>query len=302
MQLLRLRYFQLRRDLGYWALIIAAAAAYVFHEIALISFAHAAALSGAVAMALYSYHLNRKDRGFIDHYLEHPVRQILFNYHLLILPLTLAVAVAGHWQLSVLAHALISLISLLRPWGKTARLLFISRFVPAGQFEWISGIRKNFYTLTVLSALALVLSPVKLFGLAPLLLINSSFISFYAFSEPLLMFNPTHLSPAGFLRSKVNYFTKMLLFTNVPLLAVNAGFNPDSAWFALCFLFAFLLLGACSVYIKYAHYQPNQSQGFHIDQLILFSSVLLPYLLPLAIVLYYTNRKKALANLSHYLQ
>jgi hypothetical protein len=300
MQLLRLRYFQFKRDLGYWVPLIAAAASYISYGVAGLSGNHSLGLTAIVLAAFYGYQFNRNDHAFIQHYLDRPRQQILLNYNLLVLPVSLTLLAERWWPHTLLMHAGVTAISQLQPKIGGQRLLFIRRLVPAEQFEWISGLRKNFYVILGLYALALVLSPVKLFGLVALFLLNSMFLSFYGFCEPLMMLNPNHLNPGEFMDRKVNYSIKMLLLTNGPLVVVNALLHPESAWFGLCFFFAFVLLTACSVYIKYGHYRPNEPQGFHADFLVLFGSILVPWLLPLSIYLYYSNRRKAVANLSTY--
>jgi hypothetical protein len=297
MQLLRLRYYQLKRDLGFWVPVIAIAAFYLYYEVGSRSRQHSIGFSLAAIAALYTYQFNRRDLAFVKHYLERPVLQILINYTLLMLPLSAALTLSGNWDHALLLHALAAIVSLLRPKAGGLQLGFISRLVPAEQFEWISGLRKNFYVILPLLLTAIVLSPVKFFCLVALFLLNTIVLGFYGIYEPRHMLNPRNLEPTEFIDRKVNYSIKMLLLTNGPLLLVNALFYPESAWFSVCFLFGFVLLTACAVNIKYTHYRPNELQGFHADFLILYGSILLPYLLPLAIYLYYSNRKKAVANL-----
>ncbi len=300
MQLLRLRYFQLKRDLGIWLFIIAGGAFYFCLAFTAGNSFYGFVIAGMAALSIYLYHTNRKDRGFMHHYLEHAAQQVLLMYNLTVLPVSIALLFNAQWQPALLLHLCVSAISWLRPLQTTGRLVFMRRLVPPQQFEWISGLRKNFYPILVLLLAAVILSPVKLFGLVALFLLNSLFLGFYGFSEPLLMLNPESLSPEDFLGRKINYLVKMVMIINSPLLLVNALFNPESAWFNLCFLMALLLLAACVIYIKYANYRPNAPQGFHLDFLILFGSLLLPYLLPLSFFLYYSNRKKAIAQLKHY--
>lgn len=301
MQLLKLRYFQLRRDLGIWVFIIALAAFYLCYTISSVSQLYSLAFTGAVALALYSCQLNRKDRSFIAHYLDKPRWQIPINYSILLSPFFLAFVIAGNWEHALTLCSLSTIISQLRPISSVQKFPFISRIIPPEQFEWISGVRKNFYLLVLLLLIAIVLSPVKFFGLVALFLVNMVFLGFYNFYEPLLMLNPSSLTIESFLKQKINYCIKTLLLINCPLLLVNMIFNFESAWFDLCFIFSVLLLASCTIYIKYAHYRPNDMQSFKVDFIILVAGVLIPYFLPLCIYVYYSNRKKAIINLSHYL-
>ena len=148
--------------------------------------------------------------------------------------------------------------------------------------------------------MALILSPVKLFGLVPLFILNMIVGGFFTTFEPLIMLNPRALAPRQFLKTKVTFSLSAVAFINAPLLAINSIFNNDALWFNVTFLFSFLLITACSVYIKYAGYEPNASLRFHVDFLFLYASVFLPYLLPLSVVIYFSNKRKAITNLSQF--
>ncbi len=300
MQLLKLRVLQLRRDLSYWVIIIGASSLYLSYSVSKVSQVYSLTLLGAASLFFYTYHARRKDLNFVSRYFTAPRLQICFNYNLIVLPLSLGCFLNGYFLYSLLFHFLISSIAFFDLKSYSLKLLFIGKYIPPQHFEWISGIRKNFHILFPLLLLAIVLSPVKLFGLVVLFIINTIFIDFYTSFEPLIMLNPGHHDLKEFLMQKINFFIKIILILNIPVLCINSIINPDALWFNVCFLMAFLLFASCSVFIKYAHYKPNDSLGFNLDFLILFSSVLMPYLLPLSVYIYFSNKKKALTNLSYY--
>ena len=302
MQLFKLRYFQIKRDLGYWILFIAIACFYLSKAISETSFVYCSAFIGIILFAIYTYHNNRKDLNFIFHYLYYPKLQTCINYNLLLLPLSFALATGIYWKYLFFIHLVVSLLSMMYFRVRSFKFLFISKYIAAGNFEWISGIRKNFPVLGLLVLIALILSPVKLFGVVALFLLNAVFLSFYNYFEPLLMLNPENLTAEIFLRKKIAFLIRMLLFINIPLLTINVIFNSEVIWFDLGFMLAFLLLGACTIYIKYANYKPNTPLRLSIDYLILIGSVLLIYLIPLSIFIYFSNKKKAIANLSNYIK
>lgn len=302
MQLFKLRYFQIKRDLGIWIVIIAIASFYISKSVSETSLTYCMVFIGIVLFALYNYHINRKDLNFIRHYLNRPKLQVCINYNFLILPLSLALAFGVYWKYLFLVHLFVSLLSLINFRVRSFKFLFISKYISAANFEWISGIRRNFPALSLLILIALILSPVKLFGVVVLFLLNSVFLGFYNYCEPLLMLNPENLTAENFLKKKISFLIRMLLFINIPVLAINIIFNPEVLWFDLGFIFAFLLLAACTVYIKYANYQPNTSLRLSVDYLVLTGSVILIYLLPLSIFIYFSNKKKAINTLSFYIK
>ncbi|MES2679819.1 MAG: hypothetical protein V4635_08045 [Bacteroidota bacterium] len=300
MQLLKLRYFQIKRDLSYWVIIIAAAVFYISREVSLLAPLQGVYFIGLISVLVYSYHLNRKDLNFLSKYFTRHKFQICINYNLLVLPASLAFVASPNWWLLFLLHFLVSLISVAGFKSRSFKLLFISRYIPAAHFEWISGVRKNFHLLCLLLVVTLILSPVKLFGLVALLLFNFIFLGFYNFFEPLVMLNPNHLLPKDFLRQKISFLSNILLCLNAPLLLINFLFNPEVLWFNLGFLFALLLLASCSVYIKYSNYRPNESLRVSVDFLVLTASIFFPYLIPLGLLIYFSSRKKAIANLANF--
>jgi hypothetical protein len=299
-QLLKLRYFQLKRDLSYWVPIIATAVFFIAKEISGVSQQYSLFLTAAIVALLYAYHLNRRDLNFITHYLRNPALQVAVNYNLLVLPVSIALLVNHYWLLALALHAVVSCMVLFRLKPATPKLAFIGRYVAPEHFEWIAGLRTNLYSIVPLLLLALVLSPVKLFGVVALFMLNSIFMGFYSFFEPLCMLNPNALSTDKFLNRKVYFFSKIMLLLNVPLLTINALCHPEIAWFNACLLLAFLLLAACAVFIKYANYKPNERLGMHADFIILFAGIFVPYLLPLGILIYFSSRKKAIQNLLNY--
>jgi hypothetical protein len=301
MQLLKIRYLQLRRDLGYWTVLIALAVFFTVREISGLSLWHSLGLAAAVLAWLFHYHAHRRDLDFIHKHFQAPRRDLLITYNLLLLPVSAGLISSGQWLTALGLHGGASLLPLTRKPSRPRRFLFPGRYIPATRFEWISGIRTHALLLLCLSAIACFLSPVKFFGTAALLLLNSVFLGFYTLYEPLIMLNPQQLSPAELLNRKVRYFTRVLLWINLPLLTVNSVFHPETAWFNACFLAGFLLLAASTVYLKYAYYQPRgESRSFHIDSLLLFAACLIPFLLPLSLILNRSHRKKAIDNLSLY--
>lgn len=301
MQLLKLRYLQLKRDLGYWVLIIAILVFFIVKGISEVSQLYTLSLTAVVLFFFYAYHSNRKDLNFINKYIDQPKKNLCFNYNLSVLPVSSALVFNNYWLLALGLHLGITLLVFieLKPGGP--KLVFIQRYIPKAQFEWIAGLRKNLFIILPLLLIAVFLSPVKFFSVVALFVLNTVFLGFYNFFEPLVMLNPEGLETKEFLQKKVSFFTKVLILLNAPLLITNSFFHPDIAWFDACFLAGFLLIACCSVYIKYENYKPNDEIRFHIDSLLLFASAIVPFLLPIAFFLNSSHKKKAIQNLSHYI-
>lgn len=300
MQLLKLRYFQLKRDLGYWIPVITLVIFGISKAIAEFSAAYAGVLCFVFLFILQHYHTNRKDLNFITKYLGHAQREIVITYSLLTIPVSSALVVTGHYGLAIITQLGAASLPFINIKTRTLTVLFLGKCLPPEQFEWIAGIRRNFFVLVILVLLAVFFSPVKFFALVSLFLLNVVILGFYNSYEPLVMLNPDHLGGKQFLYKKITFLHKALLVCNFPLLLVNTLFHPDIFWYNVCFLAAVLILASYTVYCKYAYYTPNRQPPFLIDSLFIFSSVLIPFLIPVSLVLNTRYRKKALQNLANY--
>lgn len=258
-------------------------------------------LTGSVLAVFYLFHVSRKDTAFVLNYLKQGTWQMAINYSLTIIPVGIGLLATLNGLCALVLHLSVVGIAFLKPSITSLRIKTFTSFIPPQHFEWISGIRKQFYLLVLLLLIACILSPVKLFAIVGLFLLNTSFLSFYVLHEPLLMLNPKRLSVTDFLKEKIQFAVKAIAIINIPILLVNSFFQPDVWTVNLVFLFGFFALTVASIHIKYADYTPNESVGFKIDYLILYAGIFLPYVLPIAIFVLFSNRKKAIANLNYYL-
>ena len=299
MQLLKIRYLQAKRDLSYWVIIIAVALTYLSFSFASNNSQHNLLMIVIVFMAIAGFQNSRRDLNFITRYFGRTWLQTSINYNLSVLPISIGFILKGEWMYALLLHILILPFSKMR--NNSSKLGFIHKFIPYEQFEWLSGLRTNFLFVLVLVIAVLFFSPVKLFAIVALFVFNTVLVGFYGYFEPRLMLNPQQYSIKKFLSTKVKFFVKIILITNLPILVINSVFNPNMAFFNLFFLLGFVLLAASSIYIKYASYKPNDSLGFNMDYLILMLSIILPYLLPISLFIYFSTRKKAHQNLLNYI-
>lgn len=298
--LLHIRYYQLKRDLGFWI----APLAFLQFLIAAMAGNYQADYGWSIALlssGLVYMHLSRRqDLTFLFHHFTDVKWQMALNYALSVAAVSAGLLYSTLWQ-----PALVTLLLAAgMPWMglsvKSLSLKFINRYIPPNQFEWLAGLRQHFFVIVPLLLLALLLSPVKLFAIVPLFMINQIVLSFYNYHEPLLMLNPEGMEHTRFLNRKIHFTLKALLLVNLPFLIINSAFQPEVATFNMFFLIGFCLLAYAAIYIKYADYTPNESMGLKIDLLLLNVSLFLPYLLPLSILILLNNRKKALLNLKTY--
>jgi len=300
-QLLRIRYYQVRRDLKIWFFIIIALVFYLCFNISEGNEKYANGIAAISVLGLYSYHSSRKDLKFAYYQLPTGQLQVLLNYQLTLLPVSLALLIQGHILSALAAHALAALFPSipLRSVANTFKKL-TSKIEPS-HFEYIAGVRSGFYIIVPLLLLCVLLSPVKLFALIPIFLLNVIILGFHNQFEPRILLNPGDLSASAFLNLKIKYLGTILILLNFPLLLINSIFNQDVIVINIYFLLIFYFVSACSIYIKYAQYEPGGKLSFSVDSLIVLATIFIPYLLPLTLLVFINNRKKAKSNLELYL-
>lgn len=257
-------------------------------------------MCAAVGLAFYSYHSKRNDLLFLGRYFKNYKFQIILNYNLFITPLSIALYSGSPWYVVASLHLILSAIPLFEQRNTRFVLLFIGNKIPSEHFEWIAGLRKQFFVFIGLLILLLVLSPVKFFFFVPLFLLNTFMSDMFTEYEPLVMLNPSNYSAYDFLNRKIQFGVKMFLMLNLPFIIINSFFNPDMITFNLLFLASSALVLTNAICIKYANYIPNEKLNFHADLFLLILAVFVPFLVPISIYLFYANRKKAINHLNFY--
>lgn len=301
-QLLKIRYFQLKRDLGFLFFVIVALVSCV----SFLVFNHQKQIglyaAGIVVYLFYNFHKNRRDIAFIAKHFEKAKSQMLVEYQLFLLPVSIACLFTNYWYCFFILHVLIFAIPFMNfKTESTFKFSFITRFFK-DDYIFISGVRRNLISLIILFLLALVLSPLKLFPLVALFLFNNVMFSFYEANESVQMLQASQQTPKQLMASLLNSGVKKMVLVNFPILLINSIFNPDLWMFNMYFFAYNVLILATVIALKYEHYQyKSTSNNFQIKLIILILGLFIPYLLPLAIIFYIQSRTGAVKNLSHYL-
>ncbi len=229
-------------------------------------------------------------------------KQIIIEYQLFLLPISLASLFSSYWYCFSILHFIVFCIPFIQLKTKIQfKFLFLTRLLK-NDYIFISGIRKNLIVLLVFALLALLLSPLKLFPLVALFLFNSVVFSFYEPSESVQMLQASNQSPKQFMTSLFNAGITKLAVINFPILLINSLFNPD-LWMFNFYFFAYnMLILATVIALKYESYDFKKSgNNFQIKLIIMILGLFIPYLCPLAIVFYFQSRSGAIKNLNTYL-
>lgn len=302
MQLLKIRFYQLKRDLGILFFPILA----LTSCISFFAFNHPEKV-GYYAVAIitylfYSFHKNRGDLSFAYKHFNSAKTQVVTEYQLFLFPFSIPILFTNYWCVFFILHALVFVIPFIDTTRKIQfKILFVTKHFK-NDYIFISGIRKNLFVLVPLMLIALVLSPLKLFPLVALFIFNAVVFSFYEVNESVQMIQASNKTPKQFLADKLSSAVFKMAIINSPILIINTVFNFDLFLFNLYFLFYNLLMLATVIVLKYADYQyKKQGNSIQIKLIIMIFGLFLPYLAPLTIIFYFQSRTEALKNLNNYL-
>lgn len=248
-------------------------------------------------------HLLRKDLLFLRLITDQVYVLVALEYVLFSLPVIGWFFLQGLWIDGLLCTLLLVTISLIPPVQHTHKLAAsgVWNFIPGSAFEWRTGLRQNQFLLVILFAAGILLSFLPYVTLFIAWIINGLLCSFYRYNESLTLLD------RRFLESK-NAFSRFLmveyqrhLLVLLPLYLSFLAFHPDLWRVDLGCLVVLSLVFLFTVISKYAYYRPDQSTGpaglyYALAQI----SPLLPFLLPVPLVMGLLFYPKAINNIHAY--
>ena len=302
MQLLKIRFYQLKRDLGILFFPLLALASCISY----FAFNHPEKFGlyviAIITYLFYSFHKNRGDLSFAYKHFNSAKTQIITEYQLFLLPVSIPVLFTSYWYSLFILHMLVFAIPLIDVKHKIQfKFLFLTQYFK-NDYIFISGIRKNLFVLIPLILIAVVLSPLKLFPLVALFIANAVVFSFYEINESVQMIQASNKTPKQFLLALLTSAVMKLLIFNAPVLIINTITNFDLFLFNLYFLLYNLLMLATVIVLKYADYQyKKQGNSIQIKLIIMILGLFIPYLSALTLIFYIQSRAEAIKNLNNYL-
>ncbi|MBI3141905.1 MAG: hypothetical protein HYZ16_03675 [Bacteroidetes bacterium] len=224
-------------------------------------------------------------------------------YLVLALPFLAMMLAVGHWAYLALSVAAIFLLPLLhmRPFLPHNWFLQLGSFLPYRLFEWRCGLRQYGLAIIILWLAGAALSvfpvavPIVLFFLA----LNTSV--FQLMAEPKEMLTAMASSPGHLLRLKAMDQLALHALLTAPLVALDLWFHPQY-WYIVLYV---VVIGAVTqvqaVVYKYSLYRPGQRfESDSVFQLLVMSSFLVPFLLPIPFWVAVANYKKSIRQLTPY--
>lgn len=259
-------------------------------------------ISAAIAGTIIFIHISRKDLQFIHGHVEHPVQNIFSEYALFTFPFISLCLVTKQWFYFPVLLLIFYCIATIRI-KKISKTFLpgVSKFIRSNNFEWISGVRKNSIFLLIIYFLALSTSWMEIVPLVFLLLITAVISSFYYECESLQILYASAENGKDLLKTKIRNHSLQLLILFSPVITINSIIHPGIIWINILFVSLQLLFLIFAILLKYAVYSPNDNLSQNsILFFFAFLGSIIPFLLPLPLIMNIRNYKKAKANLNHY--
>lgn len=286
-----------------WMLVVALPMAGIFlfviwDKLAGLAAWQASLLLGVMFLAL---HIQRKDLAFLRKCHRSVPLIVGIEYQLALLPMSIPVAwLSGSAEILLWSHAAVALIAFLparrsKDNGRTFQLTFL----PSKQFEWLSGVRKQWLILVPIYLAGILLS-----GYIPGPLLSISFIllialGFYDELESRMMLESALRS--RFLLKKWGEHYRLFCLLLLPQIALFLIFHFQY-WYLLLFILANagILLG-CAIFYKYSAYLPGRrSSNSQTPVSLLSLTLIIPFLAPLSLIALFILHRKARRRLQYF--
>ena len=246
---------------------------------------------------------SRKDKSFIYKQLDRPYFQMFLEYVILTLPFSITSIITKNWfcfPLLLLALICIPLVKF--QFKHTAVFKHLSKLIPVSNFEWISGVRKQFIPLIGLYLLAVVFCWVRILPLFLLWLLTIIISSFYQENEPVHIVRAGNKTARKFLFDKIKInINYILILYSVPII-INAVFVKEFLMITLLFIPVQIALLCFAINLKYSTYKPQTNiLGNNVAFSIVAMLSAMPYFLPIPVILSIVYFYKAENNLKTFL-
>ena len=253
-------------------------------------------------LLLLMLHISRKDKEFVYQQIDHPVQNIFTEYFVYTLPFTLPSLFTSHWfyfPVSILFFYIIANIRI----NLKKRTMFphLSKIISSENFEWISGLRKNYISILICLLLAIITCWIRIVPLIFLWFFITVAASFYQECESLQILFASSDSSKKMLKGKIINHSKLIVIIILPFLIVNSIFNPGMILINIAFLLVQITLLIFAILLKYTTYTPNENlKGNSILLATASLGTFIPFLLPIPIIMCFRNYGKAVRNLKFY--
>lgn len=257
---------------------------------------------------IYSVHFSRKDEFFLSSLNINKKLFFALEYFVYSIPFLALILISDNYYFSiyilVLLGAAININS-----GNKLKINFASEksLFPPYAFEWISGVRANFFPIAIIYLLGVIFSYQIAGGVLAIIILTLIFSSFYIENEPLIFIEAYSMHGKKFLLTKIYQASKIFILIILPIALLHLLFFYEQ-WFLITgVVFICLIIIIASVLTKYAFYSEDIStskMNYIINGVIVFSFISSFYmtgafLFPLPFLMGIYLYKKASQNLKN---
>lgn len=171
-------------------------------------------------------------------------------------------------------------------------------FISSDAYEWKAGLRKNslFMILLYIFALSTVAFPAV--SLLICFLLHSIFTSFYQPNESISLLRVQGNNPEQILKGKITRGLKLQTIIFLPVAIINSCLQDFYVYVWLFFLIAAAISLSFSIISKYSYYRPETANSpSQVHQAISIFSFIIPFLLPLPLLLSFLRYPSAIQKI-----
>jgi hypothetical protein len=260
-------------------------------------------LVAAITLIAFALQYYRKDKLFIYKHVENPHLQMFSEYVALALPFCVPGLFTVNWICFPALMLLLFCIPFLK-FSFSQKVVFknLSSIIPATNFEWIAGIRKNYLSLIGLYLLATAFCWFRILPLFLLWLLTVMVISFHSECESIQVLRGGDKSPQKYVMDKLKTNSLFIAILYLPLLIINTIFNSEFLVINTCFFASQFFLVSFAICFKYSLFKPSKNLIGNSIALTIFSVCsALPWFFPVTALLSIFYFNKAVQNLKEYL-
>lgn len=252
---------------------------------------------------LSTIHFSRKDLLFLKRTQPSSFPFLLSDYLLLsLIPISLLLYGQAYFMLLVVLAFLFSL-CFIPPFRKSTNKSFSEiKFIPSSLPEWIGGIRKvNKFAFIGFIVIGILGSTLPFFSLFICWLLTGIITGFYQAFEPRNQLRFHHTNARQYLNDKIKEGLKFYLLTIVPIIFSYTILHLEQWPIILVAIILFVIILVFTIVSKYAYYSPGASSGPHQIYLTIgLLSIIIPFMVPVPLILTLTHYRKAINRLSLY--
>lgn len=261
-------------------------------------------VSAGAGLVLLGIHRSRRDLRFMQHLIRRPQWLWAGEYVVFSLPFAILILSVGNWQAAILWW----LFCVAVPWlpvrpSAIRQQVFWGRVIPAGLYEWIAGMRKFgvlvllFYVAALVSAFFVPYAALLLFWL-----VLATLGGFYQECEPRQLLLAAELPARQYIHGKIRSHIPAAWVLGAPVYVVYGSLHAEHGWVVLLFFVPASVMHLFFILNKYATYRPNlKNSGNSLLQSLVVLSVVIPFLLPLPLILCFRDYGRAVRNLDFYI-